>query len=87
MARTAPTIAAACAVLDTAREPAATVLSRRTLRLRDRLIASARADLAAAVAREGVVATAAREDVARSTLALWRAPGGWLHTAPAQGDG
>jgi len=77
MARTIPSTSAALAVLASAFEPAETVLSRRTLRLRDQLLASARVDLDAAVERVGVVATAAHEEVARSTLALWRADG-WL---------
>lgn len=81
MARTLPTTTAALAVLDGAPVPAGTALSRRTLRLRDRLIASARADLAAAVAADGVTATAEREGVSRSTLQAWRAPGGWLCAA------
>lgn len=87
MARVSPTATAALAVLAGATEPATSPLSARTRAALARAIARARQDILDAVAREGVTAVAARLGVARSTLALWRAPGGWLRAAqtPAQG--
>ena len=88
MARTAPTRTAALAVAAGAEEPSTSPLSARTQRKIAAALDAARADIAAAVAQDGVTATAAALRLSRSTLKLWRAPGGWLHGTqpPARGD-
>jgi len=84
MARPLPSTAAALAVLASTREPEGSPLSARTRRRIDAVIATARAELLAAVAAEGAGAAASRLGVDVATLRRWRAPGGWLHAA--QGD-
>lgn len=77
MARTAPTVAGALAVLASAQEPDGSPLTPATLAAVRQLLDRARADVASGVEAEGVTATAARLGVSRSTLKLWRAHG-WL---------
>lgn len=78
MARPIPSTSAALAVLAGTREPEGSPLSPRTRRRLAVVIATARAEILAAVAEHGAGAAAERLGVARSTLALWRADGGWL---------
>lgn len=84
MSRPVPTVTALVAALASAQEPDGSPLSARARKRLASAVAAARADILRAIdAAEGdrVGAVAARIGVARSTLATWRAPGGWLHVA------
>lgn len=71
---------AALAVVAGTHEPDDSPLPEKVRAALRRDIAAARRAINACVVNEGVTATAARLGVSRSTLQLWRAPGGWLHT-------
>lgn len=86
MARTAPSITAALAIVAGAAEPPTSPLSPRTREALRRAVERARAEILAAVERDGVVVTAEALGVSRSTLALWRAQG-WLRSAQEPGAG
>ena len=78
MARPIPSTSAALAVLAGTREPEGSPLSLRTRRRLDAVIATARAEILAAVAEHGAGAAAERLGVDAATLRRWRADGGWL---------
>lgn len=78
MPRVSPSITAALAVLAGAEEPAASPLRATTRRRLAAILDAAREDILASVAEHGVTATAEALGVSRSTLAAWRAAGGWL---------
>lgn len=80
MARPIPTTTAALAVLAGTHEPDGSPLTLRTRRRVAAAVDAARTEILAAVAEHGAEAAAVRLGVAPSTLRLWRAAGGWLHT-------